>query len=134
MKSRVWLGAALVAGILYLVIGRAFAVPATHVIGWRWAAWLASGIVFAAHIGYEHTRLRHPPRFTALHASVGVAIGAFGLAVMGALHSLSSTSTNRSAWFLALVAWPAFTAIPAFCASFVAALVLARLSRSAGVP
>jgi hypothetical protein len=73
--------------------------------------------------------LRHSPRTTAIHTAVGVAIGAFALAVAGALHSLSTTSGIRPLWLLALVLWPAFTAVPAFVVALVAGKVLARLSR-----
>jgi hypothetical protein len=126
-----WVRAAVVAGVAYLVIGRVFAWPTTHVVAWRLAAWVVSGAVFATHTGYEHFRLRHPPRSTALHAAVAVAIGGFGLAVAGALHSLMATSAIRPAWLLALVVWPVATALPAFLVAFVAAAVLARLARSA---
>ena len=48
---------------------------------WRLAAWVTCALAFAAHIGLEHLRLRNSPRGTALHASLSVALGAFGLAV-----------------------------------------------------
>src|SRR5450759_888224 len=31
-----------------------FALPADHVHAWRLAAWMVSGVAYAAHIGYEH--------------------------------------------------------------------------------
>lgn len=121
-----WLRVALVVGIAYLVIGRVFAWPANHVQAWRYAAWLASGVAYAAHIAYEHFRLRNSPRSVALHAAVAVAIGGAGLAVAGMIHSLSAGSAVRPAWLLAIVLWPAFTAIPAF---FVALAIAAALTR-----
>lgn len=131
-RSRPWVRAALFVGVVYGVIGRVFAVPATHVRVWRLAAWLTSGAVFAAHIGYEHFRMRNSPRVIALHTALAVAIGAMALAVAGMIHSLSTTSAIRPAWLLALVLWPAFTAVPAFLVALVVGVVLARLSRSAG--
>jgi hypothetical protein len=126
-----WVRAALLVGLAYFLIGRVFAWPTTHVQGWRLAAWAISGAAYAAHIGYEHFRLRHSPYPTALHAALAVAIGAFGLAAAGALHSLLATSTIRPAWLLAFVAWPVVTAVPAFVVALVAATVLARLPRGA---
>jgi hypothetical protein len=67
-----------------------------------------------------------------LHAAIAVAIGAFALALAGMIHSMSAGSSTRPAWLLALVLWPAFTAIPAFLVALMAAAVLARLPRNAG--
>jgi len=90
-------------GVAYFVIGRVFAVPTDHVQAWRLAAWAISGVVYAAHIWYEHFRLRNSPRLAAAHVAVAVAIGGFGLAVAGMIHSLSSGSAIRPAWLLAIV-------------------------------
>jgi hypothetical protein len=125
-----WVRAALLVGVAYVVIGRVFALPTDHVRVWRLAAWLASGVAFAAHIGYEHITLRNTPRVAALHVALAVALGAFGLALAGMIHSLSTTGMIRPAWLLALVAWPAFTAVPAFLVAFVGCNVFARRSRS----
>jgi hypothetical protein len=62
-----------------------------------------------------------------LHAAVAVAVGAFGLAVMGMIHALPTGPVAR--WLVALVAWPAFTAVPAFLVALVSGMVLARASR-----
>lgn len=129
---RPWVRAALLAGVAYFLIGRAFAVPASNVHVWRLAAWVVSGVVFAAHIGFEHARFPQPTRTTALHASLAVALGAFLLAVAGALRSVLVTSTLSPSWLLAFVVWPLATAIPAFVAALVAAALLARLPRRAG--
>ncbi len=131
MMNHHWPRAALIAGVVYLVIGRTFAWPTDHVVAWRWAAWAVSGAVFATHIGYEHFGSRHSPLATALHAAVAVAIGAFGLAVAGALNSLRTTAAIQPLWLLAFVAWPALTALPAFLMALAASAVLARLPRSA---
>ena len=115
------------AGIAYFAIGR---VPVPPTRSWRLAAWAASGVVFAIHIWNEHFRERHTPVRTAIHTSLGVAIGGFGLAVVGMIHSFILTSSIGSLWLIALVAWPAITAIPAFIAAFLATSILARVPRT----
>jgi len=116
------------AGCAYFLIGFTFALPATHAKAWRLGAWLASGVVFAAHIGHEHFRWRHPARVLAWHAAAGVAVGGFLLAVAGAVHSLVTTSTIGPLWLIAFVAWPAFTAIPAFVAAIAVGALLGKLA------
>lgn len=130
-ESRRWVLAALLLGVFYFLVGRLFARPATHVELWRLAAWMVSGVAYVAHIAYEHFRLRSSPRSTALHAAVAVAIGAFGLALAGMIHSLVSTSAIRPTWLLALVLFPVVTGVPAFLGALVAAAVLQRLPRRA---
>ena len=125
-----WVRAALLVGAVYFLIGRGFTLPSSHVHVWRLAAWVVSGGAYAAHIAYEHFRLRNSPRLAALHVALAVAIGAILLAVAGMIHSLSTTSAIRPAWLLALVAWPAVTAVPAFLGALAAGAVLARLPRS----
>ena len=132
-RRQPWIRAALFAGVAYFVIGRVFAVPSANLRLWRLAAWMLSGLVYAAHIWYEHFRLRDLSRSTALHVALAVAIGAFGLALAGMIHSLSIGSPLRPAWLLALVLWPAITAIPAFLGALVAAAVLSRLQQRADV-
>jgi hypothetical protein len=119
-RRQAWVRAALLVGVVYLVIGRLFALPTDHVRVWRLAAWVVSGAAYAAHIGYEHFRLRNSPRVTALHVALAVVIGAIGLVVAGMMYSLSTTSVIRPAWLLALVIWPAVTAVPAFLVALVA--------------
>jgi hypothetical protein len=127
--NRPWVLAALFVGVMYFVIGTVFAWPTEHVRAWRLAAWVASGVAFAAHIGYEHFRLRNVSRLLALHAALAVAIGAVCLAGAGMLQSLSAASAIWSSWLLALVVWPAVTAVPAFVAALVVAALLGRFSR-----
>jgi len=72
----------LVAGA-YVAIGVVFAALAQSAGGdqvrlWRLAAWVASAVVAAAQIWYEHYRMGSSPRPTALHAAGAVALGAFG--------------------------------------------------------
>ena len=126
-RHQPWIPAALLLGALYVIVGRVFAAPATHVQEWRLAAWLVCGVAFAAHISYEHFSLRHSPLLVAWHAAVAVAIGAFLLAVAGMIRSVWATSAVRTAWLLALVLWPAFTAIPAFLVALVVATLLKHL-------
>lgn len=125
-----WLLVALLVGAVYFVIGKAFAIPADHLRFWRWVALLVSVAVFAAHIAYGHFRLRHRASSTAWHTALAVAIGAFLLAAAGVLHALQATSSPVwSLWLLALVAWPVFTAVPAYLVALVASAVLGRLGR-----
>lgn len=100
--------------------------PSEHAREWRLAAWIVCGVAYAAHIGYEHFRLRSSTRPTALHVALGVAIGAFALALAGMIHSMWSPSGIRPVWLLALLLWPAFTAIPAFLGALAMAAVLPR--------
>jgi Kef-type K+ transport system membrane component KefB len=129
-RSQGWLIVALSAGIAYLLIGRLFAVPAEHVQVWRLAAWAACSVVYIAHLAYEHGRLRSPVGSAALHAAIAVAMGGFLLALAGMLRSWAATSHIRPTWWLALVVWPAVTAIPAFLVALVAGMLVQRFWRS----
>jgi hypothetical protein len=122
-----WIRASLFAGLAYAVIGVTFGLPTTHARAWRLAAWLASGLVFLAHIGHEHFRFRHRPLTVAWHAALAVAVGGFGLAVAGAAHALYVSSFGPL-WFIALIAWPAVTAMPAFVAAFVVGAALSKMA------
>ena len=127
-RRQLWFLTALVVGVVYFLIGKLFALPASHVQAWRLAAWLASAAVYAVHLGYEHFRLSNSPRSAAFHVATAVAIGAFGLALAATVHSWVVPSTTPFARFLlALVLWPAITALPAFLATWVALAVLRRL-------
>jgi len=123
-----WVRAALLVGVVYFLIGRVFALPSDHVRGWRLAAWIVSGVVYAAHIGYEHFRLNNSPRATALHAAMAVAVGAFLLAVAATAHAVMVPS-HAPYWrfLLALAVWPIVTALPAFSFALPVAAVPARL-------
>src|SRR5947209_15048916 len=73
---------------------------------WRLLAWAISAAAFAAHIGYEHFRLRSSSVRTALHTSLAVALGAFGIAAAANIHSVGSGSNHQGALLrLALVAF-----------------------------
>ena len=125
-----WLGAAVLLGVLYFVIGIGFGAFAAWAASnsmretWNRLAFLASGVVFAVHIGYEHFRLGNSPRVTASHASIAIAIGAFALALSANIHDLWSASGYRPRMLIALVAWPLLTAVPAFIVSLVVAALL----------
>ena len=89
-------------GGIYLFVGRVFALPADHARAWRLAAW---------------------------HVAVAVAIGAFSLAIAGMIHSLSRDASIWAKWLIALIAWPAITAIPAYLVALAAGAVFARAPR-----
>jgi hypothetical protein len=120
----------LIVALLYLVIGIVFAALAREAgVAWRLAAWVVSAALFAAHIGYEYARLRRPPRTTALHASLAVALGAFGLAVAATVHAVA-TGSLRGAFAIALVAWPILTGVPAYLVALAAAAGLSLAKQS----
>jgi hypothetical protein len=123
-----WFGTAMVIGVLYGAIGIVFALPSNQVRMWRLAAWAASAALYAAHIAYEHFKLRNSSRSTALHVALAAGIGGFALAVAAIIHSLFAPP-NYTRWRLvpALVAWPIITALPAFIVALAIAWVLAHL-------
>lgn len=123
-----WLLAAMVAGVVYLIIGRTFALPSDHVREWRVAAWLFSAVAYAIHIWYERFRVNHPPRSAAFHVAIGVAIGGFGIALAGMLNSLSKSSAITPNWLLALILFPAVTAIPAFLVAWALAALTNKVT------
>jgi len=134
-----WSRAAILAGALYLIAGLVFAAlagrapsPALRTT-WRAAAYLVSAFVFAVHIRHEHMRGARPLA-TAMHASIGVALGACALAFAANLHALSTPSANRVRLAIALVAWPLLTGVPAFLASLFAASILKRPTDSTSPP
>jgi len=117
---------ALFFAIVYALVGITFAALAGSSVP-RVAAWIVSAAAFAAHLGYEHVRLRSSPSRAALHAAVAVALGAFALAAWVNVHAYRAASGPRSPLTpLALVAFPAVTGVPAFVVGFVAVSILAR--------
>jgi hypothetical protein len=128
LRRQPWFLTALLVGVVYFLVGELFALPTNDVRAWRLAAWLVSAVVYTAHLGYEYFGLGNSPRSTAVHAATAVAVGAFALAVAATVHSWLVPSTTPSVQFLlALVVWPAVTALPAFLVAYVAVAVLARL-------
>lgn len=124
-------------GAAYFVIGYVFGelddlgMTERGVFLWRLGAWVASGVVFAVHLWLESKRFRNPTLRVALHASLGVAFGAFLLAVNATFHAawIISTAPFRR-YLVALVAWPMFTAVPAFLCAFVVAMILNRFPKA----
>ena len=122
-----WIRTVILIGVVYSVVGIAFALPTNSAMSdvvrtaWRLAAWVTSAVVFLAHIGYEHFRLRNPVLTTALHTSLAVAVGAFGLAVSANIHGLRVGSSHQRLLAIALMAWPALAAVPAFLVALVLA-------------
>jgi hypothetical protein len=125
-----WFAWALLAGTLCVIIGVGFA-PHTVPTGffWRLAAWMVSAVVYAAHIGYEHFRVRNSSRSIALHVAFGAAVGAFGLAAAAIVHSLVTGTGNLRLLRIALLIWPLITGVPAFVVALVLTTVLARVPR-----
>jgi hypothetical protein len=129
-----WHRAVILLGVVYLGVGMTFGALAgvssnQMRVTWRLLAWVISGAAFAAHIRYEHFRLRNSPVRTALHASLAVGLGAFALAAAANIHAQGSGSSHQRALALALVAWPALTAVPAFVVALGAAASLALRRR-----
>ena len=122
-----WFWIVLLVAILYLAAGLVSAALARTAAttqvrnAWRLAAWVMSGVGFAAHIYYEHVRLRSSPRTTAFHAALAVGLAGFGLAVSASLHG---RATNHPFPVIALAIWPVMTALPAFVVALVVAVVL----------
>ena len=126
---------ALLIGGVYFVIGVVFGELANWAgseqgqFSWRLAAWVVSAVVYAAHIAYEHFRLRSRAAALALRGALAAALGAFLLASAATLHAMRITSSAPYwLYFLALVLWPLMTGVPAFVAAFVGAKVLALVS------
>lgn len=128
-----WFRAAVLFAAFYAVVGIAFALPASPVRVWRLAAWVVSGVAYAAHVGYERLTLRSAPLAAALHVAVAAGLGAIGLAIGALIHSRSagSPSEHQRLLLIALVAWPVITGVPAFLVGLGASGLLARLGRRA---
>lgn len=93
---------------------------------WRFGAYVVSAIAFAIHVRHEYVTGRSAPTTAALHAATGVALGAFFLAAAALVHAQIVGGPNPVGHVIALVAWPAITAIPAFIVALAATAVLAR--------
>ena len=95
-----WLSTAILVGALYLAVAIASGALAGAAASnqmqffWRLSAFVISAVVFAAHIAYEHFGLRNTAWPTAWHASVAVAFGAFGLALVANIHDLGSAGLS----------------------------------------
>jgi len=132
--SRSWLRQAAFVALVYPLVGVSFAALASFasshraVVGWRLAAWLASGAAFLLHLGYEHARRRSSPLTAAWHVAAAVAAGAFVLAIWVIVHRTwvgTGAASPSAPW--ALVVFPAVTGAPAFLVAYAAASLFARL-------
>jgi len=125
-----WLRAVILAGVMYFIIGLTFAALAASAssnqmrVAWRLAAWAISAIVFATHIWYEHSRLRSPRVRTGFHASLAVALGAFGVAVSAIIRAEVLASSHHGPGVLAFLIWPVLIGVPAFVVALAAASLL----------
>jgi len=115
-----------VLGLVYFVIGygSTFLVHPT-IQFWRLAAWVASAVVYVAHVAYEHFRLENSPPATSIHVGLAVAIGGFLLAVAATTHAaMVSEHAPFTRFLVALVAWPLITGVPAFLVTLVITVAL----------
>ena len=130
-----WVRAAIVAGIVYFIIGRGSAeidpfVPDPARFPWRVTSWVLSAALFVSHIKYERRRLGSTPRELALHTSAAVALGGFLLAVAAMAHAfIVEPHASHALFLLALFLWPAITALPAFVVALVAGTLFDRRTR-----
>jgi hypothetical protein len=113
-------------GALYAMVGIVFAWPTSHARAWRLAAWIVSIAAYAGHVAYERLRLRSSAFPGAFRVALGVALGAFGLAVGAIAHSMAvgTTSEHRRLLLIALAVWPGMTALPAFMVAWIAGRLL----------
>jgi len=128
-----WFPLMVLLGAFYAAVGITFGLPASDARAWRLAAWVVSGVAYAAHVGYERFTLRDSPLSAALHVGGAAGLGALGLAIAALVHSLSAglPSEHQRLLLVALVAWPVITGIPAFLVGLGASKLLARLTGSA---
>ncbi|HKN58575.1 MAG TPA: hypothetical protein VJV97_06965 [Gemmatimonadaceae bacterium] len=132
-----WGLTAILFGLVYFVAGivsgglAAAAASTQGRTAWRLAAWVASAAAFAAHIRYEHVRMRSSPVRTAWHTAAAVALGAFGLAAAANIRAQITLAHARPLLRLSLLIWPVMSGIPAFVVALAAAAFLARTRRSA---
>jgi hypothetical protein len=136
LDNQPWSRMAMLFAIVYPVVGIVFAALANPSasnemrVTWRLAAWLVCAAAFAAHLGYEHFRLRSSPLRAAWHVSLAVALGAFALAVWVNVHAHWGAPSHQSPLApLALIVFPAVTGAPAFVVGLVAVAVLTRMHR-----
>ena len=132
VRRQSWLVMVLVIGILYGVVGVSFAWPSNNVRLWRLAAWIACGVLYAIHVGYEQFRLGNSTLATALHAAMAVGLGGLILAVSATIHKMVGTSPSPYWRFMvAMVTWPIITAAPAFVVALAAGVLLRAVRRAA---
>jgi hypothetical protein len=129
-----WYNAAIVVGVLYFAITvttgalAAMAQTGRGLFLWRLSAFVFCGLLFLAHIAYEHFRLHSTAKATACHTSMAVVIGALALAVSANMNDLITGSGYRGRMLLALIIWPILTAVPAFIAALMLSLGCSKLT------
>jgi hypothetical protein len=132
LTRRHWLVTALLFGLFYVAVGlvssELSAAASSRQLGfvWRFGAYVVSAIAFAIHLRYEYFTARSAPATAALHAATGVALGALFLATAALIRAQIVGGPNPVGHVIALVAWPAITAIPAFIVGLAATALLAR--------
>jgi hypothetical protein len=96
----------------------------------RLAAWILSAFAFGGHIWFEEFRRHGSAATTAFRVSLAVAIGAFLLGLAATIHATMVVS-HAPYWqhLIALVAWPALTAIPAFVVALLTGALLRLMVR-----
>jgi hypothetical protein len=117
---------AVLAGLMYVLIGRFFPNPPTNNFWWRIGAWILSAIVFFTHVLYVHYRARVSAARVGLSAAIGCAIGGFGLAAWAMAFNATRGTPRAATWGLALVLWPLILAVPGFIVAWVSATLLRR--------
>ena len=85
-----------------------------------------SAIALGVNIRHEYVTLRSAPMKTALRAATGVALGGCFLAAAAMIRAQLVGADRLAGYLIALVAWPAITAIPAFIVALAATALLAR--------
>jgi hypothetical protein len=123
---------ALLFGLVYVAVGlissalSAAAGSGQLSFAWRFGAYVVSAIAFAIHVRHEYVTAHSASTTAAFHAAIGVALGAFFLAAAALIRAQIVGGPNPVGHVIALVAWPAITAIPAFIVALAATAVLAR--------
>ena len=131
-QRRSWFPPAVLLGAVYAAVGIGFALPATHPRAWRLAAWVVSGLAYAAHLGYERFRSRSSPGSAALHVAVAAGLGGLGLAIGALIHSVARGMPieHQLRLLIALAVWPLVTGVPAFLLGLVVSGALVRATRT----
>ena len=130
-----WLRAVTLLGLVYFVIGLALGALAGSAsssqmrVTWRLLAWVLSAIAFAAHVWYEHFRLRSGRVTTGFHAALAVGLGAFLVAGAAVIHGQATGATHQNRRVISLVLWPILAGMPAFLVALAAAAALALRRR-----
>ncbi len=127
-----WLPAALVAAVLYTIIGVATAALARgapgHPRAWRLAAWGLSAVVFAAHLWREHRRSALAAG--AWHACLAVMVATAAIAALAIAHNYS-LGELREMMVFSFVIWPVLTGLASFGVALFVLIVWRNVS---GVP